>query len=438
MAELQQKLTLTGLTMIAIGCCIGTGIFLVANKIAQVLPHPSYILLVWLLGGIIALTGALTFAELGGMFPKSGGVYVFLREAYGDFVGFLYGWVILMVITTGALAALGVGFAEYLGFFLPDLSQPAKMWIAGLTVFGLTLINIFGVHISQYFANFFTGTKLIAIAGIIIAGVFFAAPNQVELNFALTENVPVNLASGMLVALVGVLFSVGGWHHASYLSGEAVDAQRTVPRAMILGVLIVTITYLLINLSYMMLLPLEAIQSSSRVAGDAIATLIPWGGKLVAVIITISIFGTIGIYTVTAPRIYFAMAQDGIFFKGLGYVHPKYKTPVYAMLLQVIWAIVILIFWDGLFQEIINYVVFMDILFMTLAGASIFIFRKKRPNVLRPYKTWGYPLIPAIFVLISTAFLINTFLNENTGKQAIAGLVFLGLGSLVYLLFKKR
>lgn len=438
MPKLQKKLTLTGLTMIAVGCCIGSGVFLVANQIAKALPHPSYILLVWLLGGVIALTGALTFAELGGMFPKSGGVYVFLKEAYGEFMGFLYGWSILMVITTGALAALGVGFAEYLSFFFPAMTTTMKIAIAGITVVGLTIINIFGVHISQYMANVFTGTKLLAIAGIILAGVFLAAPNQVELNFALTENVPVNLTSSMLVALVGVLFSIGGWHHASYLAGEAIDAQRTVPKAMIFGVLIVTVTYLLINLSYLLLLPIEAIQASERVAGDAIATIVPYGGKLVAVIITISIFGTISIYTATAPRIYFAMAKDGIFFKQLAEIHPKTKTPVNAMLLQAAWAVVILLFWGGLFSKIINYVVFMDILFMTLAGVAVFLFRAKRPNANRPYKTWGYPIIPLIFVLISTAFLVNTFLNKNTGEQAITGLIVLGVGSLVYYFFKGK
>lgn len=424
--------------MIAVGCCIGSGVFLVANQIATALPHPSYILLVWLLGGVIALTGALTFAELGGMFPQSGGVYVFLKEAYGEFVGFLYGWTILTVITTGALAALGVGFAKYLSFFFPEMTQTTQIWIAGITVVTLTGVNIFGVHISQHMANVFTGTKLVAIGGIILTGVFFAAPNQVELNFTLTENVPVNLTSSMLVALVGVLFSVGGWHHASYLAGEAIDAQRTVPKAMIFGVLIVTVMYLLINLSYLLLLPIEAIQASDRVAGDAIATILPDGGKLVAVIITISIFGTISIYTATAPRIYFAMAKDGIFFKQLAEVHPKTKTPVNAMLLQAAWAVVILIFWGGLFSKIINYVVFMDILFMTLAGVAVFIFRRKRPNAERPYLAWGYPIIPAIFVLISAAFLVNTFLDENTGEQAITGLILLGIGSLVYYFFKKK
>jgi len=432
MANLQKKLTLSGLTMIAVGSCIGTGIFLVANQIATELPHPGYILLIWLIGGLVAMTGALTFAELGAMFPKSGGVYVFLKEAYGDLVGFLYGWIILTVVTTGALAALGIGFAEYLGFFLPDLSANIKMIIAGATVVGLTVINIFGVHISQYLAKFFTGTKLIAIAGIILAGVFFATPNDIPLNFNLSESPPSNLYTSLLVALVSVLFSVGGWHHASYLAGETINAQRTVPKAMIFGVLIVTVTYILINLSFLLLLPIEAIQASERVAGDAIATILPYGGKLVACIIAISIFGTISIYTATAPRIYLAMAKDGIFFKQLAYVHPKTKTPVNAMLLQAAWAVVILIFWGGLFSDIINYVVFMDILFMTLAGISIFVFRFKRPNTERPYRAWGYPIIPAFFVLISTAFLINTFLHKNTKEQAIAGLIFLGLGTAVY------
>lgn len=436
MVSLQKKLSLTGLTMIAVGSCIGSGIFVTPAQIALQVPHAGLVLAVWLLGGVIALTGALTFSELGGMFDKSGGVYVYLREAYGDRVGFLYGWVVLLVINTGALAGLCVAFAEYMKIFLPDLSEQGKISIAAATMLGLTGFNILGVQVSQGLAKFFTALKLLAIAGIIIAGFVWYDPARVQVDFLSAEQVPEHLATAMLTALVGVLFSVGGWHHASYVAGEAINAPRTVPRAMFLGVLIVLVAYLLVNIAYMLLLPLDVIARTPKVAADAMAILAPWGAQAVAVAIALSIFGTISIYTMSAPRIYFAMAEDGIFFKQLAYVHPRWRTPVAAMLVQVVWAIAVLLFFNGLFDKIITFVTFMDIAFMGLAGAAVFVFRKKRPDAARPIRVWGYPLIPAIFVLISAAFAVNVLLERP--EQALPGLGLLALGIIVYEMIRKR
>ncbi|MBK9015470.1 MAG: amino acid permease [Saprospiraceae bacterium] len=373
---LQKKLTLYGLTMIAVGSCIGSGIFATPGQIVSAVPNAVLVLGVWALGGVIALTGALTFSELGGLFPKSGGVYVYLKEAYGELAGFLYGWVILLVINTGALAGLCAAFADYMKIFAPEMGEGTKTAIAAVTMLVLTGINILGVNVSQSLSNFFTGLKLLAIAAIIVAGFIFFDSAKVPVDFSLAENLPPNLTTAMLTGLIGVLFSVGGWHHASYVAGEAIDAPRTVPRAMFLGVLIVTSMYLLVNVAYMLLLPLDAIASTRTVAGDAIATLAPWGGKAVAVAIALSIFGTISIYTMSAPRIYYAMAEDGIFFKQLAWVHPRWRTPVVAMVVQVVWAMAVLVFFQGLFVKIITFVTFMDIAFMGLAGAGIFVFRK--------------------------------------------------------------
>ncbi|MEL6867387.1 MAG: amino acid permease [Bacteroidota bacterium] len=435
MAELNKKLTLYGLTMIAVGACIGSGIFVTPAKIVQAVPHHGLVVLVWVIGGLIALTGALTFAELGAMFPKSGGVYVFLKEAYGDLMGFLYGWVILLVINTGALAALSIAFAEYMTFFVPNMTANGKIILAIITIASLTTINIFGVNISQWLASTFTGLKLIAIGAIILAGLFFYEPTNVNLQWSLsTGEMPDNLIQSLLLALIGVLWSFGGWHHASYVAGEAINAQRTVPRAMILGTLIVTITYVLVNLAYMLLLPLSEIAGTERVAGDAIASVIHNGGRLVAVAIAISIFGTIAIYTMSAPRIYFAMARDGLFFKKLAYIHPRYRTPVYAMIVQALWAIVLLLFW-GTFHDLITYVTFTDIAFMLLAGFSLFIFRIRRPALDRPYRVWAYPVVPFLFVFISAAFVVNTVIGQS---QAWVALVILGLGVPVFYIFKSR
>ncbi len=431
---LQKRLTLYGLTMIAVGSCIGSGIFATPSQIVSAVPNASLVLLVWALGGLVALTGALTFSELGGLFPKSGGVYVYLKEAYGEMAGFLYGWVILLVINTGALAGLCAAFADYMKIFVPDMGEGTKMGIAALTMIALTAINALGVNVSQGISNFFTGLKLVAIGAIVVAGFLFFDSSKVPIDFSVGQNIPSNLPAAMLTGLIGVLFSVGGWHHASYVAGEAIDAPRTVPKAMFLGVLIVTTMYLLVNVAYMLLLPLDTIATTRTVAGDAIATLAPWGGKAVAIAIALSIFGTISIYTMSAPRIYYAMAEDGIFFKQLAWVHPRWRTPVVAMGVQVVWALGVLLFFQGLFDKIITFVTFMDIAFMGLAGAAVFIFRKKMPLATRPIKAWGYPIVPLVFVFISAAFAVNTFFEKP--DQAIPGIVLLLIGVGVFYLLR--
>lgn len=433
MAGLQRKLTLYGLTMIAVGSCIGAGIFITPYKIVQALPHNGYVLLIWGVGGLIALTGALTFAELGAMFPKAGGVYVFLREGYGNLTGFLYGWVTLLVINTGSLAALAIILAEYLTFFFP-ITDGGKVLLAMGVITLLTLVNIRGVGVSQWLSNVFTGLKLVAIAGIVVLGIVYYDPSRVELSFSLVKNVPEHLPNALLLALIGVLWSFGGWHHASYMAGEAINPQRTVPRAMMLGALVVTITYLLVNLGYMLLLPLDAIQQSTRIAGDAAQAVLSNGGQMAALVIAISVFGTIGIYTMSAPRIYFAMARDGVFFEGLARVHPRYHTPATAMIIQSLWAILLLLFW-GSFENLISYVTFMDIAFMALAGIVVVKFRMKRPEIVRPYKVWGYPVVPLIFIGISAAFTVSTLIQKPV--QALAGLGLLMLGVFVYFGVKK-
>ena len=433
MATLDRKLNTYGLTMIAVGACIGSGIFAAPGQIVESVPNHLLVILVWMLGGVIALTGALTLSELGSMFPSSGGVYVYLRKAFGDMAGFLYGWVILLVITTGAIAALGTVFASYMANFIPMTELQQTMLAIG-TIIVLTAINVTGVQTSQIFANLFTGIKLVAIAGIIVLGFMFYDAPAVTLDYSIAS-VPKNAIAGIMTALIGVLWSMGGWHHTSYLAGEAVNARRTVPRAMVIGVLIVTVTYVLVKIAYMNLLSLEAIASTQTVAADAVQNLIPFGSKVVALFIAISVFGTIGIYTMSAPRIYYAMAKDGIFFKFLADIHPKFKTPYKAMLLQSAWAIVLLLIW-GTFRDLIKYVVFMDIAFMGLAGIALFVLRIKMKDAERPVKVPLYPLVPLIFVLISFAFVVSTLIEEP--KQSIAGLAILGIGRIVYFLFIKN
>ena len=430
MAKLDRKLNTYGLTMIAVGACIGAGIFSSPGQIVEDVPHHLLVIIAWTLGGFIALTGALTFSELGAMYPKSGGVYVYLKEAYGELMGFLYGWVILLVITTGAIAALGMIFAEYLTNFV-SLGPNQKIMVAAAAIIILTVVNITGVRTSQIFANLFTGIKLFAIAIIIVLGFVYYNPEQVQLDYSLAT-IPDDAFQGVILALIGVLFAMGGWHHTSFLSGETINPRKTLPRAMVLGVTIVTITYILVNIGYMNLLSLESIAKTNSIAADAMNTITPNGGKMVAIAIAISIFGTIGIYTMSAPRIYYAMANDGVFFKFLSDVHPKYKTPAKAMIFQSVWAIVLLLLW-GQFRELMGFVVFMDIIFMTLAGAAVFILRYKKPQLERPVRVILYPLVPAFFVIVSTIFVGIALWNKS--HEALSGLAVLGVGVVVYYLF---
>ncbi len=434
MPELRRELTLFGLTMVAVGSCVGSGIFLTPSQVAAQVTDPLLVLAAWGLGGVIALTGALSFAELGSMFPRAGGVYVYLKEAYGEFAGFLYGWAYFTVINSGSIAALTIAFAYYVSFLIP-MSDTAQIGLAIAAIATITAINIFRVKVAEMFTNTLTLLKLAGIAAVVLIGFGWGA---VDVEFSLQPVRAMATGDGLGafgLAMVGVLFSYGGWQHASYLSGEAVDPQRTIPRAMIFGAIIVTVTYLLINVAYMTLLPIEEMATSSRVAADAVSAVAPWGGGLVASLIAVSTFGTALIYTLSAPRIYYAMAEDGIFFRKIAEVHPRFRTPVYAVLTQSIWAVVVILVW-GTFEKVITYVTFTDWIFFTATAFIVILFRKSRPDDDRPYRTFGYPITPLIFVVISAWFVVNTLIEQPL--LAGAGLVFLGLGYPVYLYFARR
>ncbi len=433
MTKLAKELTLYGLIMVAIGSSIGSGIFVTPSQIAGLVPSPMLILGVWALGGLITLTGALTFSELGSMFPQAGGIYVFLREAHGGLVAFLYGWAYLLIITSGSIAVLALAFSYYLSFFIP-LTDTGKIIVSIAAIALLTTLNVLRAKFGEMFSNVFTGLKLIGILIIIGVGLFFGTRG---LSFSGTGAVQSGntTVANFGVALVGVLFSYGGWQHASFLAGETKNPSRNVPVAMITGALVVFLIYILVNLSYMLLLPLSAITVSDKVAAEAVSTVIPAGGMLVAGIIAISTLGTIGIYTLSSPRIYYAMAEDGLFFKSLAKVHPKFKTPVNAIIGQSVWAVVLLLFW-GTFEDLITYTVSVEWFFFALGAAGIFIFRKKMKDTPRPYKTFGYLVTPLIFIGITLWFITNMMINKPLHMGI--GIGFLLLGVPVYYFFRKK
>jgi APA family basic amino acid/polyamine antiporter len=433
MTKLAKELSLYGLVMVAIGSCIGSGIFATPSEIAGLVPSAGLILAVWALGGLVTLTGALTFGELGSLFPKAGGIYVFLKEAYGGWLGFLYGWAYLLIITSGSIAVLSLVFTKYLCFFIP-MNNTGQLVTSIFVIVGVTILNVFRAKFGEIFSNIFTGLKILGILIIIGCGIIYGSSELSFKDFSLGFGSTASL-SGFGVALVGVLFSYGGWQHASFLAGETKNPARNVPIAMITGAVIVIVIYLLVNVSYLLLLPVDKIATSQKVAAEAISTVLPFGGMLVAGIIAISTLGTIGIYTLSAPRIYYAMADDGLFFKKIAEVHPKFKTPIYAIIAQSVWSIVLLLFW-GTFQDLITYTVSVEWIFFTLAAAGIFIFRKKMKNADRPYKTFGYPITPLIFICINIWFVTNIMINKPL--HMVIGIGFLLLGVPFYIYFKRK
>lgn len=431
--QLKKQISLYSLTMIAVGSSIGSGVFRTPSEIAGYLPTTGWMLGVWVAGGLVALCGALTFAEIASIFQKAGGFYVFLKEAFGDLPAFLYGWSMLLVINTGSLAALTLVFTSYLNELIP-MSENVQLAVAVLTIALLTFMNVMGVKWGGFFASIFTSAKLLGIAVVVVIG-FVAGVYAVNMtDFTWTSNVhQLPLVSSFGLALIGVSFSYGGYQHATFIAAEVKDADRIVPRAMLLGIGIVCLAYLSINIAYLKLLPIEKIASSTGVASEAVSTVWTLGGKFISFLIVLSVLGTIGIYILTAPRIYFAMAKDGLFFKQFAEIHPRYQTPFWAIIFQSFWTILLLIFWKT-FSNLITYVVFVDTAFFFLTAAAIFQFRKRK--LTRNYSTLGYPFTPLVFMGMSAFVVVNTLIEKP--EQAIAGLFFLGLGGLAFIYFKRK
>jgi APA family basic amino acid/polyamine antiporter len=434
MTELRRSLTLFDLTMIAIGGTIGSGIFLTPSLIAHALPSPFLILGVWAVGGLMAMAGALTFAELAALMPRAGGQYVYLTEAYGGLVGFLFGWAYFLVVCAGGLGALSVAFATYFGYFVPLGPVGTKIVaIAGLLL--LTTVNVVGVKAGAIFSDVFTVLKIAGIAALISVGFAFGSSHTTSFAFSASA-IPGGIGAGLATAMVGVLWSTGGWQHATYASAEVQNPRRTIPLAMIIGTAAVTLIYILVNVAYMFLLTPQEIAASPRVAADAVSRVFGTaGGTAISLAIFVSTFGVVGIYTLTAPRIYFAMANEGLFFRRVAEVHPRFQTPAFAILAQSLWAVLMILFW-GTFESLISYVVFTDWIFFGLTAASVFLFRRRAPGAERRSPVPLYPWTPLFFVAMSAWFVVVTLVQRPA--QAWAGIAFLALGVPVYFYWRRR
>lgn len=472
----RQSLGLFDATMIVVGSMIGSGIFIVSADIARTLGSPMYLLLTWVVTGIITIIAALSYGELAAMMPKAGGQYVYLKESYNPMVGFLYGWTLFMVIQTGTVAAVAVAFAKFTGVLLPvfseknillgingfQLSAAQLLAIASLVI--LSFINYRGIENGKVMQLMFTITKILALAGLIIAGLVVAtgsgfwSANFSDMWKASTSTLSGNdikifelgglgLLTAFGVAMVGSLFSSDAWNNVTFIAGEIKNPKRNIPLSLFWGVLIVTAIYLLANVAYLSLLPLHGDPSapdaigrgiqfatSDRVGVAAASQIFGQSAAIImAVLIMISTFGCNNGLILSGARVYYAMANDGLFFKGVSKLN-KYAVPGIALIFQCIWASVLCL--SGKYGDLLDYVVSAVLIFYILTITGIFILRKKKPDAERPYKAFGYPLLPALYIIIALSICICLFIYkfDNTWP----GFLIVIVGIPVYFIMRKK
>ncbi|HVR70845.1 MAG TPA: amino acid permease [Vicinamibacteria bacterium] len=435
--------------LVTIGSVLGTGIFITTGDMARVLPHTGLILLAWVMGGLLTLCGALTIAELGAMYPRAGGQYQYLKEAYGPLWGFLFGWTCFFVIMSGGIATLAVGFGEYLGSFLPLFSTrhvlftaPVGPWtwvvnggqVAGaLAIVFLTAINYVGLREGTLVQNAVTLAKIGSILALALLGLIVPAP--VAEPFAAAPLPSGNVLAAFGVAMIAVFWTYDGWYGFAFLAGEVRRPERNIPLGLITGTLAITGLYLLVNLVYARAVPLEEMGQTSRIGETAAAALFgPTGARLVSLAVVVSTFGCISATVLYAARGYLPMAQDGLFFRSLSRIHPRYRTPTACLVAQGAWAVALT--FTGTYEQLYTYVIFALFLFHALTGAAVIVLRRTRPDAPRPYRTWGYPVVPALFVLAASALLVNTLVEKPL--ESFLGLLLVGAGVPAYLWWRRR
>ena len=463
----KREIKLFDAVMIVAGTMIGSGIFIVSADIAREVGSPGYLLLVWLIGGFITMVGALSYAELAGMMPKAGGQYVYLREAYNPLVSFLYGWTLFLVIQTGTIAAVGVAFARFTGVLFPTiisenntilnlgfLQISSLQLLAIASILLLTYLNSRGVKNGKLIQNIFGSTKLIALFALIILGFIIGQQaDAISLNFSnmwepqkvtvldgvVTSSTPLSGMSIVVaigIAMIGSLFSSDSWNNISFAGDEVVDPTKTLVRSLAIGTGLVTLIYLLLNVIYLLVLPLSAIQTatSDRVAVAA-ATVIggPAATLAIAVLIIISTFGCNNGCILSGARVYYAMAKDGLFFPGMAQINKK-GVPAKALWFQCVWACLLCL--SGTYGDLLGYVMFAVIFFYVLTIIGIFILRKKMPDLPRPYKAIGYPVLPALYILLASTFCSILLIYRPNNSWPGVFLVLLGIPA--YFLFRKQ
>jgi amino acid transporter len=428
--ELKRELGLLDSTMLNAGTMIASAIFIVPATVAAQVPGSVPMILVWVVGGVVSLLGALSVAELGAAYPEAGGQYAYLREAYGPPWAFLYGWANFLVINPASIAAIAVGFARYLGFFVP-VSPAAIQAIAVLSIVLLTGLNCLGVRPGATTQNVLTLLKMGALAALIATA--FILPGGSPANFQpLWPAGAVGQWIGPFgVAMVGVLWAYDGWIETTYVGSEIKDPGRTLPRSIILSTLIVIAFYVLASVAYSYVLSPARMAGSALVAADAAqVTLGAVGAGLVAAAILVSTLGANNGIILTAARIPYAMARGGLFFRSQGLVHPRFATPVVALVTQGVIASILAR--TGRYDQLFTYVVFAQFVFYALSAGAVILLRRRAPQVARPYRTWGYPATPLVFIAFALWLVANTIAESPRESAVGAGLILLGLPGYWY------
>jgi len=434
-AELPRVLGVWDVISIIVGGVIGSGIFIVPAAVAANVGSPLLIMSVWIFGGLLCFFGALAFGELAAMYPHAGGMYIYLREAYGSLLSFLFGWTLFLVIDSGAIATLAVAFSsKYLPHFFPNLSFIATKLIAiGLVIF-LAIVNYVGVRWGALLQNILTLIKFGAIVAI-CAIVFAVARGNVANWLKPAPTFSADLIGKFGLALVATLWAYKGWESSTFSSGEVKNPQRNLPLGLLAGTLIIIGIYLLANLAYLYAFPSEQMALSDRIAADVMNFAVgAWGASLISLIILFSITGAANQNLLCSPRVYFAMARDGLFFRKVAAVHPRFLTPHVSIIIMAIWSSILSL--SGTFEQLFTYVVFGQWLFFGLTVAAVIVLRHKRPDLPRPYKTWGYPVTPVFFILASLYISINTLIKEFW--NSFAGLAIISLGIPAYFFWHSR
>ena len=428
--SLERVLSLLDATMINVGGIIGSGIFMVPATVAFFTGSTSLFFLVWILGGIISLFGALSVAELGAAMPRAGGQYVYLNEAYGPLWGYLYGWSAVAVINTASIAAVGVAFSEYLGFFFP-ISDASIKGIAVGTIVLLTIINIVDVKSGAWFQNLFTLSKLGAIFGIILLGLVMEGGTNQNLSPIFSDKPFIGLIGPLGLAMVSVLWTFDGWIFITYVAGEVKNPGRNIPLSLIFCMLIVVSVYLLLNYVLLFTLGFTGMNGSELVVSDAASVFLGnKGAAVVTIIILISLIGANNGFVLSSARINYAMARDKLFFNQAAQIHSRFKSPANALIIQCVWAC--LLTFTGTFNQLITYIIFTSWIFYGMSAGAVIILRKKKPDMDRPYKTPAYPWIPIIFIFFAIFLTINTIMEAPRDASIGAGIILAGLPLYYY------
>ena len=432
---LVRAIGLPAATLLVIGNVIGSAIFLTSGSMAADLQSTPALLGAWLAGGLLTMAGGLTFAEMGAMLPRTGGLYVFLEEAYGPVWGFLFGWAALLVVLTGSVAGVAVGFAEYLSYFLPSLSTSrvvvglgpmsvtAGGVVAAVSILAIGWLNLVGVAAASRVQSVLTIAKVVGIAAIPVLALVLMPATPTWSPIVPPVARPV---AAFGIAMIAVMWAFEGWSYLAMSAGEIRDAARVVPKAYVFGTMALTAIYLAVNVGYVFTLSLPEMAGETRIAEKAMTVLLGQAGaSFIAAVVVVSTLGCNVAGTLAMSRACFAMARAGLFFRPVAAVHPVYRTPHVAIAVTCVWAAVLAV--SGSYEQLFTYVTFASVLFSTLGGLAIFRLRRTHAHLPRPYRVWGYPLVPALFVAGSALLVVNTLMERPVESLLGLGIVAIGL-----------